>query len=114
MRISDWGSDVCASDLPARAKPCIVAAPSAEEMAEPLAEPCGRRAARLRVVGADLEHAPAGPGPPLLPHGEAAPVDRKRVVYGKGVSVSVDLGGRRTIEKYNNKSTAIYTLNLNY
>src|SRR3546814_15802761 len=30
-----------------------------------------------------------------------APIDRKSVVLGKSVSVSVDLGGRRTIKKKN-------------
>src|SRR3546814_20068871 len=33
--------------------------------------------------------------------GQPPPVDRKRVVQGKGVSVRVDLGGRRTIKKKN-------------
>src|SRR3546814_11446150 len=54
-----------------------------------------RRATVLRPVGreADLRHvAVLGPQRRNL-------VDRKSVVSGKSVSVSVDLGGRRTIKK---------------
>src|SRR3546814_14558274 len=34
-----------------------------------------------------------------------AKIDRKSVVSGKGVSVSIDLGGRRNIKKKNNNIT---------
>src|SRR3546814_17910416 len=92
MRISDWSSDVCSSDLPGDAAlarlavdadHCFVAAP--------------------QVGGVDGE---VGDLPLVvvlaLARGEALldsvlMADRKSVVSGKSVSVRVDLGGTRTI-----------------
>src|SRR3546814_15262968 len=71
MRISDWSSDVCSSDL----------------------GPLG-----LRVVGqGGVLVARAR----VDRRGDAGAddCDRKRVVSGKSVSVRVDLGGRRLIKK---------------
>src|SRR3546814_20525058 len=92
MRISDWSSDVCSSDL------------------GPDCRCCRSRPAQMQgevEVGSTL----AGPGSGLVDFGgqPARPAlgaqggDRKSVVYGQSVAVSVDLGRRRIIKKkYNN------------
>src|SRR3546814_19389988 len=114
MRISDWSSDVCSSDL---------------EFVER-----ERRAGKTRVHGEHsrprrgLEHAIAGPdrgsesgdegerqrgrelleGLPLLgaPRLGRDTRDRKSGVSGKSVAVRVDLGGRRIIKKKKKKRTS--------
>src|SRR3546814_19381351 len=110
MRISDWSSDVCSSDL------------------EPLVGGDGNgdvgRAEAVDVIPVHLDiqlrhlhqRKRAGPdeifvhaGPLSLnrrPH-RKKPVrtyaaDRKRAWLGKSVSVRVDFGGRRSIKKKNN------------
>src|SRR3546814_18347673 len=97
MRISDWSSDVCSSDLRPgwRAKPgCIFKARSGEKGKEPrdvdadrhrrARRPCGRRRRQpARHISQQFLHA----------------ADRKRVVEGKSVSVRVDFGGRRISKK---------------
>src|SRR3546814_18577641 len=84
MRISDWSSDVCSSDL------------EAEQ---------GRRGVRVElhadaVVG-EIEAAEGGD--------QAVGGDRKSVVEGKSVSVRVDLGGRRIIKKNRQSQVSIRT-----
>src|SRR3546814_14930170 len=100
MRISDWSSDVCSSDLAGvragqgdgdvefragqvgrvEAEPGREAGEGAgEHFAVVLGGECQRGAGRLHVVGGAR--------------------DRKSVVYGKSVAVRVDLGGGRTIKK---------------
>src|SRR3546814_15788342 len=96
MRISDWSSDVCSSDLQRgdlrrggdrggdrcdrpstrRHPPCAPRAP--ERQAHGDGERRGRRARRSAARGRG---------------------DRKSVVQGKSVSVRVELGGRRIIKK---------------
>src|SRR3546814_3893129 len=74
LRISDWSSDVCSSDLLAKRLTLY-------------------RLRRPIVIGRDDA---------LAVHWSAegeAGRDRKSVVYGKSVSVRVDLGGRRMIKK---------------
>src|SRR3546814_12426474 len=93
MRISDWSSDVCSSDL---------RAPSSHP------GPAGRFHL-LRGNGATRGRQSCHHGPlpcrALLgrtrPCPPARTVDRKSVVEGKSVSVRVDLGGRRIIKKKN-------------
>src|SRR3546814_19296202 len=99
MRISDWSSDVCSSDLT-----FIVHRRGAS----------GRGAER----GCDLPHREhdqadhqhrlddagrGGQGRAVGPPGEILP-DRKSVAEGKSVSVRVDLGGRRMLKKKYNES----------
>src|SRR3546814_19715985 len=111
MRISDWSSDVCSSDL--RDLGAAIAGLGHE----------------VRIGGAGLRdvRAPHHQEPGIVPVGAfgnvglfapglraggrqvAIPVvethaDRKSVVEGKSVSVRVDLGGRRSIKKKTNKS----------
>src|SRR3546814_20745968 len=83
MRISDWSSDVCSSDLRL----------DVEILVE--WDRCGHAHAPVRTGAASWPNRePAA----TLRRGIAA-IDRKSVVEGKSVSVSVDLGGRRIIKK---------------
>src|SRR3546814_12571430 len=117
MRISDRSSDVCSSDLAPspggrRTKKAGNAGPffilrtddqPARVSRRPASAPCPL-----------LRFGPAWPGAPLrapgLPCARRAglPGDRKSVVWGKSVSVRVDLGGRRTI-KNKNKALTLQT-----
>src|SRR3546814_17702745 len=116
MRISDWSSDVCSSDL-------AYIAHRADWLADPVhwAERTRSIEERLsdalhasltqrfvdkrttilmRRIGADVSALPVvvdDAGEVLV---EDHP-DRKSVVEGKSVSVRVDLGGRRIIKKKN-------------
>src|SRR3546814_19531375 len=53
-----------------------------------------------------MEHIYQAPGAPIdaMPVNSVCRVDRKSVVSGKSVSVRVDLGGRRIIQKNNNNN----------
>src|SRR3546814_13671810 len=86
MRISDWSSDVCSSDL-AWVVP-IQRFDGAEWSAPD----------NLRVDGELFSVSAVSPDD-LWAVGSRVGEDRKSVVYGKSVSVRVDLGGRRTINK---------------
>src|SRR3546814_17097203 len=88
MRISDWSSDVCSSDL--------LGQPGAVGVRRPVGRaqglPRGDELAEARRTGGALQERfgePAG----------LAGGDRKSVGEGKSVSVSVDLGGRSIITK---------------
>src|SRR3546814_8547183 len=88
MRISDWSSDVCSSDLGGRAGlvpgggPCALAVGAGRQGGTAPCAP-GRRRGR---TAADIDaHDAAG--------------DRKSVVSGKSVPVRTDLGGCRIIKK---------------
>src|SRR3546814_19868455 len=95
MRISDWSSDVCSSDLPGlrlRHRPRAADADAGSGAA-------ARGDRRGAADGAIL--------PALAPQRRgrcALPADRKSVVSGKSVSVRVDLGGRRIIKTQHNES----------
>src|SRR3546814_17224204 len=96
MRISDWSSDVCSSDLNGHEHlRCLRRKQVRKRRAEEREQ--RRRSARsgVRVVARGLRSADAVHG------GEAGGrrPDRKSVVWGKSVSVRVDLGGRRIIKK---------------
>src|SRR3546814_12128417 len=92
MRISDWSSDVCSSDL------CDLVPVVDHGMDVPrvvLAERRRQHAVRQHLVLAiDLDVAEFRRIEVDHPGG-----DRKSVVEGKSVSVRVDLGGRRSIKK---------------
>src|SRR3546814_19087664 len=97
MRISDWSSDVCSSDLGAISflSPCVlplVPGITAEKKSKP---------GKLRQ-GAAVSIEGLTPG--------VAYKDRKSVVSGKSVSVRVDLGGRRIITKNEKPTIEITTL----
>src|SRR3546814_20828186 len=95
MRISDWSSDVCSSDLRQRG------GGTGDHRL------IGHR---LRLLHLSRTYDHRGAGAAARDSGRAAdtrraaddgddPVDRKSVVYGKSVSVRVDLGGRSIIQK---------------
>src|SRR3546814_12865669 len=104
MRISDWSSDVCSSDLAALFHPqdhprrlaghAAVAQGVLHQHGEHLLQ-----VARVDQYGqgryavAELDLVQVGR--------DGFEVDRKSVVWGKSVSVRVDLGGRRLIKKKN-------------
>src|SRR3546814_16013102 len=95
MRISDWSSDVCSSDL--------LSVPAATVLAgtadrRPPVEP--QLAVRDRLDAAAA--AAAGPG---------RTGDRKSVVWGTSVSVRVDLGGRLVVKEKNEyRYRTVFTL----
>src|SRR3546814_20240080 len=91
MRISDWSSDVCSSDLASlvvRVKMPTIPTREWKQMPffmvaashSPLLDFPARESSSVLNILAALE-------------------DRKSVVLGKSVSVRVDLGGRRSIKK---------------
>src|SRR3546814_14132530 len=122
MRISDWSSDVCSSDLPAGLK-------QAQQLPEPIFTPSTKAAvgdhdqnvsfdAVVDAVGADLAN-PVRDATLAIYRWAAAYAaergiiiadtkfqfgDRKSVVEGKSVSVLIDLRGRRTNEQQKRKS----------
>src|SRR3546814_15586992 len=103
MRISDWSSDVCSSDLHEHDE--ITWEPGYLAGARsPLRGPVlPRRPARPPRLGGDRAH--RWPCAQLELAGRrrhralASGRDRKSVVAGKSVTVRVDLGGRRIIQK---------------
>src|SRR3546814_15932997 len=103
MRISDWSSDVCSSDLGARlADPRRRTAPR---------DHAGARQARVQDgIAPRISFARAGATQRQMVRDsrwrfrrgrQGRPGDRKSGVWGKRVSVRVDLGGRRNIKKTN-------------
>src|SRR3546814_10274101 len=94
MRISDWSSDVCSSDLDRQCRGAFLRLHIVAD------DGIGRRAA---AGLADTDTDPRDQQLPEIPgaaahHGERAP-DRKSDVEGKSVSVRVDHGGSRIIKK---------------
>src|SRR3546814_16478372 len=96
MRISDWSSDVCSSDLYFR---CPQPGLQAPEIAAPL-HSHSHPTTRYRSRRTCHHHSQARR---RRESHQAEQIDRKRVVSGKSVSVRVDLGGRRIIKKKNKK-----------
>src|SRR3546814_13958712 len=101
MRISDWSSDVCSSDLAAglRRRRGLQRRGGRAVRAGHGYRPCGR--------GNAGGQGDAALGPSAQPRRDRRDRldrgDRKSVVYGKSVSVRVDLGGRRIIKKKKQK-----------
>src|SRR3546814_11433221 len=85
MRISDWSSDVCSSDLLAGEARYLC--PS---------RPPGCRSPGLAANAPASARRGAGEADPRR---QPQSGDRKSVGQGKSVSVRVDLGGRRIIKK---------------
>src|SRR3546814_15114528 len=107
MRISDWSSDVCSSDLQVvdgRIVDAgeIVAADGGGAGRRPeitLLDPGGQRLAEAPADDVEIEAAHAVFEGGHVDHAE----DRKSVGSGKGGVVRVDLGGSRIITKTTNK-----------
>src|SRR3546814_20990495 len=98
MRISDWSSDVCSSDLQVdgqQAVAQVVAGDAGDDqfgMGFPgcLEDDLGRRAGFDMAGDVDVRI-----------------LDRQSVVSGKSVSVRVDIGGRRLIKKKMQKTKVV-------
>src|SRR3546814_18349009 len=88
MRISDWSSDVCSSDLPMALIESFVHGIGVVVARHPWLPPLWVR--EVLCEGGALRE---------VLFAEGVPGDRKSVVSGKSVSVRVDLGGRRIIKK---------------
>src|SRR3546814_19221436 len=102
MRISDWSSDVCSSDLhvaTAEARQDLVLDDlAADGVGQRAFEAIAHLDAHLALPGrADQQHAVV----------LALLADRKSVESGKSVSLRVDLGGRRKTQKQKIQATAI-------
>src|SRR3546814_19321770 len=105
MRISDWSSDVCSSDLlTIRGRPpgeYIVNLhyyKTENKLPVPVNIYVAEVNPKLKVLNYSIVN--------LQQEGDEATADRTSVVEGKRVSVSVDLGGRRFIKNNsNNKIT---------
>src|SRR3546814_13887375 len=106
MRISDWSSDVCSSDLKRRARAEQRGRCQGDWGAGP-GDPALDRRHHTPATGAFAGPASRRPCTHRYNAGNTRRVskveemtpDRKRVVKGKSVAVRVDLGGRRTITK---------------
>src|SRR3546814_19641637 len=101
MRISDWSSDVCSSDLHGSAR--VFVNPAMSAIAPNIVpEPIIPRAIALSSIAwqAGTVIGPASYGF-LFPHDR----NRKGVVEGKSVSDRLDLGGRHIVNKTNTTKT---------
>src|SRR3546814_17168113 len=100
MRISDWSSDVCSSDLGAAV---IARANAFLDEAVPLASGTWADWQGGQLTLADpAQWVGSKPGGLLLrKNGLHIELDRKSVVEGTNVAVRVDLGCRRIIKKQN-------------
>src|SRR3546814_15678756 len=117
MRISDWSSDVCSSDLREISAGFFVSMRRRQRYAGLRRD---RGAVRVRAGAFEIPlrgDDAAG----VRRHVDACAerhrctnrdVDRKSVVSGKSVSVRVDLGGRRIIKKKTQTNTSLtqYTI----
>src|SRR3546814_11140820 len=94
MRISDWSSDVCSSDL--------LLLESGLLRLQPLN--FGVAGGDIRSdIRMDARESPIRTRADIAARNlNLAPIDRKSAVSGKRVSVRVDLGGRRILKKKNN------------
>src|SRR3546814_17021131 len=122
MRISDWSSDVCSSDLINNAISNVIVRIKRISIADlPMIgsaiftggrktvntrDRCTRGPARHKCKSAQAKH--ADPLPPAHGNGyhkaqDQATRARKRVEYGKGASLRVDLGALRIVNKKNNE-----------
>src|SRR3546814_11809765 len=107
MRISDWSSDVCSSDLmpPLGDRDRRKLFGGHTIFMHVAARDQGIAARRRQAIG-KFELGMAADRRDRLGGATAQarkPVDRKSVVEGKSVSVRVDLGGRRIIKKKKQK-----------
>src|SRR3546814_11371966 len=99
MRISDWSSDVCSSDL---ASTSFARSTADRSMLRTEGRLQGRaqhrpQRAQPRLRLAVFRRRYRRLAPPIVEQGQRE--DRKSVVEGKGVSGRVDIGGRRSLKQ---------------
>src|SRR3546814_13231670 len=104
MRISDWSSDVCSSDLDASPEPAggLTSISSLIRIVFGLPAPAKDRSSWLAMESFLISAWRIAVS--IFALGRASsfsPKDRKSVVSGQSVSVRVDLGGRRIIKNKN-------------
>src|SRR3546814_11872552 len=102
MRISDWSSDVCSSDLRHPHRGEIALRPQDRRGAVANLAHRGNRQLLPDAIGPARREQPivdAFDARKLDPAQCEADIDRKSVVEGKSVSVSVAIGGRRILKK---------------
>src|SRR3546814_16999594 len=110
MRISDWSSDVCSSDLRHR----LGLAPAPDQDSRFLARATntdltlGQELSILAIAMLTSKSASGVTSAGFIPL-----ADRKSVVSGKSVSVRVDLSGRRIIKTKNDITKVVSTLKKN-
>src|SRR3546814_5645982 len=103
MRISDWSSDVCSSDLRTGGQHGTDAMYAKSQVAEALGEAMGivfqaPGSKTVYVVGDTIWRSEVDQN---ITRFKPDLIERKTVVRGKSVSVLVDLGGRRVHKKKN-------------
>src|SRR3546814_16826761 len=104
MRISDWSSDVCSSDLSYNNG--VPAKTGMTKLGErPGPDASGAHNPALSPYAASASRSRDRPWRAVATYGPRP--DRKSVVSGKSVSVRVDLGGRSIIKKKTIKSQQI-------
>src|SRR3546814_15303440 len=109
MRISDWSSDVCSSDLAAPELPPMAEGQSLTADYRSLGLSLGRHP--MALLRARLAAMRFSSSAELRGQPDRRLVDRKSVVSGKSVSVRVDLGGRRIIKKTTRETDTLSTPN---
>src|SRR3546814_14776511 len=97
MRISDWSSDVCSSDLLRAGLSRAGAASRQADLLGARRQPCGAR--RQVAAGRTVQPALAAFRHVALSVRNPPP-DRQTVGWGKRGSVSLDRGGRWIFKKY--------------
>src|SRR3546814_19735354 len=120
MRISDWSSDVCSSDLRRagfrqgvdRCAPALSVRALGAAVREIQLRGAQRRVARIRTVRPRrrcIHRCGKGSRRPLRACRQGLDLDRKSVVSGKRVSVRVNLGGCPSIKKKTNTHNRLMT-----
>src|SRR3546814_11405732 len=98
MRISDWSSDVCSSDL--FETRCMGLIGNFSISATPRLNRFRDDGLAATIIDMDV------PNDLFAAPAQLRQRDRKSVVEGKSVSVRVDLGGRRIIKTQKNKESS--------
>src|SRR3546814_14632920 len=104
MRISDWSSYVCSSDLAVADVARFVELPHVEQVAGVLPIQRGHQLAGVQLVRCQNRQLELD-AEQIAGLGAQRPPDRKNVVLGKIVTGLIDLGGCRVIKKKNYKDT---------
>src|SRR3546814_14300669 len=106
MRISDWSSDVCSSDLQGDHSPFRAVPKRAQQHGTSGSRAHDHHWLALPLYSAIqvvlLPHAPGNAPSTHQQQKQHGVKDRKSVVQGKSVAVRVDLGGRRCIKNKKN------------